>query len=315
MGVTVSLPVDPHVLAILGYFSIHRPEELETLLQQIKKMLLEAIVNIKEFSMGSSNHSPPYSKLPCFVCFVLMQRFNGAPKEQVPEYARLLLTNISNMYELLQLLGSMPEKEGDEPEPEPEPVVDQHPDWKHGPEKESPLVRTSTPLPPPPSMVHTMAEYGTIKMPFLPLPTALLRTAILDQLGRSALCQQVRKLLGLPETMGNKDVGIFVLLLWEFLLRHGLHGPLDMRIITLHTAIMPLGNLLNLAPVDKGALLVLQCLFAQVLSVLGYEPNPDEEDDVESLAPRCSLFSSPGDINICVEQLLTVLQQPVQGSA
>jgi hypothetical protein len=247
---------------------------------------------------------------------------------QVDAYVRLLLTIASKMDAILQITGSKydidavtadlrnnlfgtgPKNEEDDG---PEPMEYRHPEWEGEPE--SLLVRTSTPLPPPQFMVHTMAEYGTIIMPSLPSPTGPLRSLFLDQMGRKAIYNASIQLLGLPEMMDYKDVGIFVLLLWDFLLYHGLHGPLDMRDITLHTDFVPFKGLLILAPVDKGALLLLQCLFAQVLSALGYEPNPEEEGDVESLAPLRSLLENPEDINVCTQQLLWVLQRADQGSA
>lgn len=331
MGNTESLP-------LLGCSDINFGAMKGIMLYMEQDVLARAEDIVSHQLTSNPAHLQLYPHLSCVTCFVLLERYhdlvNGAKgemtREQVREYARLLLSVAFTMDFILEmqvghtavrvvndvrsiLSTPAPEEEDDGPEP----VVDQHPDWKEGPEQVSPLVRTSTPLSPSPrqSMVHIMSHDGTIQMPPLPLPTGPLRSLILDQIRRDTVCHASMQLLGLPETMGNKDVGYFVLLLWEFLLRHGLHGPLNMHDITLHTDIVPLISLLKLAPVDKGALLVLQCLFAQVLSVLGYEPNPEEEDDVESLAPLRSLLENPADINMCVEQLLGVLQQQAHGTA
>ena len=340
MGMSVSLPLDSHVLALLGYSSMPNPADLEMLLRKMGLDLLAAAGDITDITgpLQNSAQLQPYPNpnLSCVTCAILLSRFNGLVNgdeyagtitpAQVDAYVRLLLTIASKMDAILQVIGSKydigavtadlrnnlfgPKNEEDDG---PEPMEYRHPEWEGEPE--SPLVRTSTPLPPPQYMVHTMAEYGTIIMPSLPSPTGPLRSLFLDQMGRKAICQASIQLLGLPEMMDYKDVGIFVLLLWDFLLYHGLHGPLDMREFMLHPDFVPLESLLNLAPVDKGALLLLQCLFAQVLSALGYEPNPEEEGDVESLAPLRSLLENPEDITICIQQLLRVLQRSVQGSA
>ena len=327
MGNTVAVP-------LLGCYAINILV-MKDIVQHMVAEILARAGNIMPHQWTSDlAHLQPYHNLSCVTYLFLLERYrrliNGEGEmtpEQVHEYVRLLLSVASTMDFILEMYAghtavrvendmrsilSQPALGEDD---RPEPVVYQHEDWKEGTELQSPLVRTSTP--PPQSMVHILSLGGAIQMQHLPLPDASLRSLVFDQLGRSELCQQVRKLFGLPETMDYKDVGYIVLLLWDFLLHHGLHGPLDMRDIALHTDIVPVITLLNLAPVDKAALLVLQCLFAQVLSVLGYEPNPEEEGgaDVELLAPRPSLLDNPGDISMCTQQLIEVLQQQVQGSA
>ena len=262
---------------------------------------------------------PPCNSLSCFTCFALLERYNGAvtardmTPDQVHEYVCLLATVVSNIGAIFELCGDFDEARKVVVDfrhflSEPAPEEERRHEWEWEPVS----LPVRTPIP---SILDIMANHGTLALQPLPTPTAPSQSQISKIARQPEIALKIRKLLGLREMIRDEDVHIIVLLLWKVMVNHGPYGDLQTPNALLHSDIVPFEGLLIMAPTEPRALLLLQLLIVRVLSELGYARGPEEDDDIETLAPLPSLMTTPTNIEDCMNMILNALEQMAQRTA